>query len=249
VNRRIFHAVDKFEDVEKATSDRKWRCQQSWDALYESGQLIPAHCWSYPRNAKDALRDPRSLPYLKDLLSHAMKQMRDEDILLWSNDDNIIHPDLPAYLRYHVSCHGPCSIFRTEFRGSVPSLELSAENFGKRSTEKHIGRDGFAFTKKWLEENWNELLDCVLAASSWDIWLACYIRLKIYGIKTTNQNIWTQILPAEIPLGHTGHIAHLSAWSANHGNSAANRHNGMIFRQWAEQYLPELKLTPEGNLA
>lgn len=247
VHRRIFHLVDRFEESDKHTLDRKWKCQQTWDRLYENGSLIPVHCWQYPRNARDTIGDPRPLPYLKDLLAHGMNQCADEDIVLWSNDDQILHPEIADYIRYHVSCHGPCSIFRTEFRGSIPSLDLSPENFGKRSTEKHIGRDGFAFTKRWLREHWDEIGDYILAASMWDVALTCLIRLH-YGIKTTNQNIWQQMLPAEIPAGYVGHIAHLSAWSVNQNSSPANRHNGEIFLKWADENLPDLRVTLEGNL-
>lgn len=249
MNRRIFHCVDRREVVDKLVQDRIWKCQQSWETLYETGQLIPAHRWAYPRNAKDTLGDPRPLPYLKDQLEMAVLQCKPEDIILWTNDDNIIHPDLPGYLQYHLACHGPCSIFRTEFRGPVPSLELSAENFGKRSTEKHIGRDGFAFTKSFLEDHWDEIGDYCLAASMWDVAMACFIRLRAYGIKTTNQNIWQQILPAEIPLGYMGHFAHQSAWAVNQNLSPANRWNGELFKNFAAKYLPDLNVTVEGNLA
>lgn len=245
--RRVFHLVDRFEDTDRKTLERKMKSWATWDDLYVTGQMIPAHCWSYPRNAKDVLGESKSAPFLKDLLAHGVKQCGDDDILLWTNDDNLIHPDLPEYLKFHLSVYGPCSIFRTEIRGLIPSLKLTPEQFGKTSKESHVGRDGFAFTKRWLVEHWDELPDWALSYRMWDIHAALIIR-QFYGIKTTNKNVWDQILPAEAPIGYLGHIAHTSAWTINM-DSPGNTHNGLLFKSWCEQHLPNLKVTPEGNLA
>lgn len=246
--RRVFHIVDRFEESDKRSLERKWKCQASWDSLYQSKALIPAHCWKYPRNAQDAIGDLRPLPYLKDLFLHGMNQCNDDDILLFTNDDNLIHPELPDYIKFHVSTWGPCSIFRTEFRNGVPSLEISPEHFGRHSQERHVGRDGFAFTKRWLLDNWDEIPDAILGASMWDVHLACLIRLH-YGIRTTNSNIWEQILPSETPRGYTGHIAHQSAWLTNKNTAPSNILNGKLFLEWASKNLPDLKLLPTGELA
>jgi Glycosyltransferase family 9 (heptosyltransferase) len=249
VARRVFHVVDRFEDTDAATIKRKEQVQASWDVLYETGALIPAHCWKYPRNAKDTMGDRRALPYLKDLLKNAMNQMDDDDIALFTNDDNILHPRIAEYLRFHVSVYGACSMFRTEFRQRVASLDLPPEQYARAGTGKHIGRDGFAFTKRWLVENWDSIPDSCLGASMWDIHMAALIRLG-YGIKTTNQNIGHQIYPAEIPAGYTGHIFHSSAWNVKDAHLVpSNLHNGKLFKEFAAKSLPELKVTEEGNLA
>jgi hypothetical protein len=82
----------------------------------------------------------------------------------------------------------------------------------------------------------------------WDVHMACIVRLW-YGIKTTSANVWEQILPAEAPRGFLGHIAHTSAWLANQNASPANLLSGRLFKEWSAEFLPELKVTPEGNLA
>lgn len=246
---KIFHLVDQREIADKATADRIWKCQESWEDLYFKNLLIPVHVWegSYPRNAKDALGDPRPSPFFKDLLTKALEQCDSSDGVLWTNSDNLIHKDLPEYLRYQLSVHGPCSIMRTEFRGSHPSQDVPAEFWGRQSTEKHIGRDGFCFPAGWLRERLDELPDFALSYKAWDIHLACIIRLH-YDYKTTNKNIWDVILPAEIPLGYLGHLAHKSAWLKDI-NSPGNLHNGKLFREWASKYLPDLKVTAVGDLA
>lgn len=251
LTRRIFHIVDRFTDTDSKNLERKKVAQASWDQIYESGQLIPAHLWdvNYPRNSKDAIGDTRKLCYMKDLFKQGMDQADDDDILLFTNDDNAILPSLPEYLKFHVSVYGPCSIFRTEFRGVMASLDLDHEKFAKSGVGKHIGRDGFAFTKRWLAENWNRIPDAIISASMWDIHMAALIRLE-YGIVTTTANIGEQIYPAEIPNGFTGHLQHHSAWNVKNAHLVpSNLHNGKLFKEFAEKYLPNLRVTAEGNLA
>lgn len=247
--RRIYHLCDQHEITDARTRDRVWKCQQSWDNLFESGQMIPCHFSKYPRNAKDVLGDSRPLPFLRDCLQFVMNQCKSDDIILWTNTDNFINRELPAYLQFHIAVYGSCSIFRTELRGAMPQHELPPSAMANMSKEQHVGRDGFAFKKSWLEDNWDEIPDAVLAASMWDCHMAMLIRLRCYGIETTTKNMFEKILPAEIPRGYLAHIAHTSAWSVNQNGSAANRHNGLLFKEWAAKNLPNLKITAEGNLA
>lgn len=247
---KLFHLVDVgHESTDKRTLDRKWKMQESWDSPFESGEMIPCHFHDYPRNAKTKIGDARPLPYFKDALQFAMNQCRSDDIIFWQNDDNACHRELPELLKFWNSVYGPCSIFRTELRGALPSSVLSPEQVARYSNERHVGRDGFSFKKSWLEENWEMIPNAILGASMWDCHLACVIRLFAYGIKTTNKNIWDEIKPAEIPKGYSTHIAHTSAWSTNQNFSAANRWNGALFKEFAAEYLPDLKVTAEGNLA
>lgn len=140
-------------------------------------------------------------------------------------------------------------MFRTEFRGKPASIGLTPEQYAKSGIGNHIGRDGFAFTKAWLMEHWQEIGDVVLGASDWDIYLAAFIRLVQYGIKTTKSNLGQQIFPAEIPTGYTGHLAHHSTWNTPDVNSVpSNRHNRLIFRNWALAALPDLKFTENNTL-
>lgn len=247
---RIFHLVDRFEETNPRSLERKTRAWGTWDNLYERGQMIPIHAWPhhYSRNARDTIGDNRPLPYFRDLLAYGMKQIRDHDIILWCNDDNLVHAAMPEYLKFHVGTYGPCTFFRTEFRSSTPPMKLRPEVIASTSREKHIGRDGFAFTKAWFTEHWNEIPDVILGASMWDIHMACIIRLN-YGILTTNQNIWENVLPADGQRGLLCHLAHASNWNLpENQKSPANAHNGKLFKEWAMRFLPLLKVTTDGNL-
>ena len=247
--RKVYHLVDRF-DADPATEKRCMTAYASHDTLYERGELIPIHAWpeSYPRTADKMLGDPRPLPYLKDLFRKFLETANQDDICLWGNSDTILHPLIAEYARFHCSVYGPCSFFRADFR-TPPSLDLSPENYGKRSIARHIGRDAFAFTHEWLADRFNDMPDFILGAANWDLCLAAMVRLE-YGIRTNAANLGTQILPAEPPVGYVGHISHASEWhKPNLRESPSNLWNGKCFAEWAEINAPEMKFTKEMNLS
>jgi len=236
VQRKIYHAVERHEEPRNRRKEEAW---QSWDRLYDQG-VVPCHYWKYERDARD-IGDKRALPYLKDVLRFAMNQSGNDDIVLFTNDDVVLHPQLPSLLRFHVAVFGACCSQRCDFRrGGLLKPNLSPAEIDKHSIP-HMGRDLFAFTKTWLEKNWNALGDFILGASDWDLALASLIRLQ-HGIVSTRKNIEASIHPAELPRGYVLHIAHTSLWNqpSNINAAASQAHNRLIFKAWAQKNLPTL---------
>ena len=236
VPRKIFHCCERHEDQPGATLERKKKCWASWDTLYEKGSLIPAHLWEpYPRTADKEIGDSRALPYIKDVIKVAMDQAGDEDIILWTNDDNILHPEVADYIQYHVAVYGPCVSHRSEFTGNIPSLELNPEAFGKRQSFMHPGRDLFAATKKWLVAHWDEFGDYILGCTEFDYFLAAWVRRE-YGIQTDNKNIADLMFPGDTLNGYVAHIYHEPHWRREDYNKVApgQKHNRALFKTWGE---------------
>lgn len=238
--RRIFHCVERHEETHTKTLGRKLKCQKSWDVLYEQG-VVPRHFWQYKRDARD-IGDVRALPYLKDVLYFGMAEAGPDDIILWTNDDNFLHPELPALLQYHVGIWGACTSMRCEFKDRQMLSPRHKPHEFAREGHPHIGRDLFAATKSWLMENWKEIPDMILGASDFDLCLAAMVRIK-KGIKTSRQNIGHIQPPAELPLGYVAHEWHQAYWQrAENQNSAPSQiHNRKLFREWARIHLPELR--------
>jgi hypothetical protein len=212
--------------------------------LYSEKGVMPCHLWHYPRNALD-IGDVRALPYLKDVLKFGMDQIGDEDIIMWTNDDNVLHPDLPEALRLHVSLFDVCTSQRCEFsQYPMPPLGRPAKEFA-RIGESHMGRDLFACTKRWLAGKWDELPDFILGASDFDLCLACMVRLE-FGIITTRKNIENSMHPAEMARGYVSHQYHPPKWldPANVDTAPSQIHNRKLFREWARNRLPDLKFSP-----
>ena len=230
IARKVFHAVERHQDQRESRKEEAWR---TWDVAYKRG-VIPCHYSRYERDAR-SIGDKRALPFLKDVLSLAMTQADDEDIIMFTNDDNILHPALPEVLKFHVSVYGACSSQRCEFRSKPPSPADPPDRWARLGSP-HMGRDLFAFTKLWLVKHWNDIPDFILGASDWDLALAAFIRVE-KGIVTDRKNIMTSMFPAELNRGLVAHIYHPPKWShpSNHMTAPSQKHNRRLFREWAEK--------------
>jgi len=242
--RRIFHATERHEEENIDVANRKKVAQSSWDLLYSTGRMLPAHLWKYPRTAED-IGEKRPLPYLKDVLKNAMDQAEYDDIIFFTNDDNILHAELPDVLQFYVSVYDAVCSQRCDINRALPMRTLNPIEMAK-ITPPHFGRDLFAFKKSWLLEYWDEIGDFILGASDWDVAMTALIRLY-HGMKSTRESFIRHIFPAEFPRGYIYHITHESYWARpDYVNvSPANQHNRLIWRAFAEKHLPELKFTKE----
>jgi glycosyltransferase involved in cell wall biosynthesis len=234
-NVKLVHAVERHEEP---TNRRKEQAWDSWKAIYAQG-VVPSHYWKYGRDAT-SIGDKRKLPFLKDVLAFAMENANDDDVVFLTNDDIVIHPQLPDRLLRHVLAHGPCSSQRCEFRGNIPKLTLPPEQIASLG-RLHMGRDLFAGTKRWWLSVWEQIGDPVLGASDFDLHLACLIR-KHHGIESTRKNLEQNLHPAELPRGFLIHQFHVPAWAdrRNVSTAASQKHNRLAFRKWSAEHLPAL---------
>lgn len=245
---RIFHCVERHHEKDGKYAGRKSVAWNSWDTLYSRGLMIPAHYWNYSRTADKEVGDPRPLPYLKDLFKFALDQMDEQDVMLWTNDDNPLHPEVAEYIKFHVGVYGACTSFRSEFSGEIPPLTLTPKHFDQGS-QKHMGRDIFAATKRWMIEHWDEIPDFIIGCSDFDLCLAAMIRNQ-HGLPTTNKNISELMFPAEIMRGYVAHQYHQSHWSrpGYQDSAPGQKHNRKLFREWAEKHCPTLVFNENNTL-
>lgn len=242
---QIIHAV-QLHGIEP----RHKRAMDTWNKIEWDG--IYAEDGRFYRSSKD-IGDKRSLPFLKDLLEEAMRyEVEPGDIIFWCNDDNAIAPELPAFLRKHVSLYGACSFRRTD-HVHVLTTSKGGNHFALGDgtnpiTPKlpHCGREGFAFTKRWLMNNWDRIPDMLLGFCAWDLCLAAIIR-KERGIVTTKVNLTTEFWPADAGPGFVFHEPHASEWAKDE-NSPGNRYNRRLFRDYAAKELPNLRFDGNDNL-
>lgn len=249
-NRTIYHVVERHEEKNAHEAKRKRHAQSSWDALYRNSNVIPVHFWEpYPRNAKQELGDPRPLPYLKDVFAAGMEQASLDDIILWNNDDNWLHPLLPDIVRYHCSLWEVVTSQRCEFMdGPILSASQSPDKFATAG-RLHMGRDIFAATKRWLVKHWDEIPDFVIGCSDFDLCLAAMVRNR-WGFPSTSANLEVTMWPAELKRGYVSHQYHPPKWrEKGYENVAPGQlHNRRLFKEWAQKNLPSLKFTRENTI-
>lgn len=238
--RRIFHSVDVFKHENIDTMNRVNLAKSSWDLIYATGKVLPSHFTSYPRDARE-IGEKRALPYLRDMLSKTMEEASDEDLIFFSNDDNILHTDLPAMVMFYASVYDVVSSQRIDLHRALPMRILNPVEMDKNNPP-HFGRDLFAFKKSWLVKHWDDIGEYILGASSWDVAMTAKIRLY-HGIKSDRQSFLRHIFPAECPRGYVFHLQHASRWAENgyQDSSAANQWNNKIWREWASRNLPDLQ--------
>jgi len=212
-------------------TDRHKRAGESREKLANAGAWVleyitddPAN--PAPRTAMD-IGESRPLPYLKDLLTAALGMSdKDDDVIIWTNDDVQIDPQAVLWAASEVRLHGAISMRRSE----------------PGSSEIHMGRELFAFTSKWLKANLDSIPDFILGAPCFDIVLAALIR-KLHGINSTVGNMSADLYPSDTEHRYAIHEKHDSGWAgANEFSYPANLHNMKLAREWCRSNMPSLRL-------
>lgn len=228
----IFHCVERHSIKDAVELARKRHAWESWNVLYKYHGVIPKHYSEYSRSAL-GIGDNLDLPYLKDVLACGMKDAGLDDIIVWTNDDTVLHPSVCKVLREHLKTYPAVSSHRCEFKVRPPSLRYTPEQWARANVNKaHNGRDLFAFKKSWLVQHWDEIPDFILGASEFDVFLTVMIR-NGYAIENPRAGLDKVIPPAEIPRGYVGHVHHAAKWNLRqrYGNAAAQKHNIELYRK------------------
>lgn len=207
---RIWHVMERHKTTNQEAIARTLQAEASWLDIYKARDMKPCHLWRYPRSSKQ-LDDPRQLPFLKDVLEEGLSRCRDNDIVLWTNDDTIMHTQCVEAVLKLLKTTDAISSFRVNFnRGQVPPLTAAPADIC--ATGKFdLGRDLFAFRDSWLKRNWHLIPDFLLGEMEFDLVLAVLIR-KLAGLATTKANI-SEVLPqVELPRGYVLHEMHTRSW-------------------------------------
>lgn len=228
----IYHLTERHPGV---LNPRQIRASASWEALYSTGRMIPAHFWvNRPgvRLADKTIGDPRPLPYLKDELWHGVTVAKNpDDIIAWTNDDTILHPGILDKIE-EMAKHTVFSSHRVEIMLPNPEgySQLTPESLSKFRVE-HQGRDAFFFTRRWLVTNFMSIPDFIHGASEWDLCLATAIRIE-HKLPTALSTLDKQYYPCDMPLGYVIHEYHESSWRDGWHRHPSEKHNVELARNW-----------------
>ena len=228
---KVWHVMERHKTDNADAERRTLQAQESWIDLYRSGEMNPCHVWRYPRSSK-SIGDSRDLPFLKDVLAEGLTKCQERDVVLWTNDDTILHPRVTEVVLKILEKTGACGSFRVNFeKGKIPKLSEPPEkirSFGKFD----LGRDLFAFRSEWLIQNWHRIPDFYLGELEFDLVLAILIR-KLAGHATTKINIHEPAPGCEMERGYVLHEIHTRSWvTKEHEKSPAKAWNQRICREW-----------------
>lgn len=232
---KLIHVVEKHYTQEREREEyrRQTNALNSWIELYKTGKVIPCHVWDPPRTS-ESVGDFRKLPFLKDLLVEGLTMARDTDWLMLTNDDTILHPKLPELIASLPAGIEAVSSFRIEFdKGSPISTDMEPSYLAKLY-DRDLGRDLFAFSAQWLQENWFAIPDFFLGEAEWDLVLTLLIRDTL-GIFTDESNILQPIPEVEMPMGYVLHERHMRRWQGMAITNPAKMHNKNLAKAWCKE--------------
>ena len=133
----ILHAVD----VRPEPDERRKRAMASWKGVW----LLES---DWQERSAIAIGDSRDLPYWKDLMEVAKLNRGPHEIVIWTNDDSVLHPQCLDAVRRHVGIWGVGLSHRREFKTSIPCLTDTPQQWVEKS-EFHIGYDVFEACVEW----------------------------------------------------------------------------------------------------
>lgn len=226
---RIIHCVERHQVSDVREVRRRKLVFSSWESLYAKG-VVSAHLWDYPRDSS-SIGDHRKLPFLKDVFSAGRAKAEKNDIVMWTNDDIVLHPEIISALKLQVGCFDVCSAHRCEFlTQDVIDLNWTPTQFEARK-RWHGGRDLFACTAEWMDSHWDGIPDFVLGSSEFDYCLASMVRNE-KGFHVNWRTMHLRYPLCELPFGYVLHEMHTPKWITL-GNDAAQQHNRRLLYQWA----------------
>lgn len=222
----IVHVVERHTPEDA----RVQRAVLSWRHLYENSGVRPVHISKYPRSSLD-IEDRRGLPYLKDLLLFGMQQAEPNDVVMFTNGDNLLHPELPSLIRSTLK-RVPCICsFRLNVR-HIPDMNAPPQMLANTGAPD-FGRDLFAFNKSWLAKHWHEIPDFFVGEWEWDLVLALIIRKQNAVTIAKKEGLSERNERSELPIGYVLHETHQRMWMSKEALAMpAKWHNQRMAKEW-----------------
>lgn len=239
---QFIHATERHSGINGSEFTRRERVFDSWERIYNTGAMIPAHYWRYSRDSR-LVGERKALPFLKDVLKNAMQVARKDDLIVFTNDDIYLHPEVLNQIRTRLRYVGALSSTRVDIRPDYMETAMKETQWPVNTPNAaHWGRDLFAFRKGWLEKHLPFIPDFILGASDWDTCLACLLRLE-HGFKSTLHNLDKPFPTCELPKGYVLHETHDAEWCRpeNVQSRPMQIHNRLLFKGWLEKHLPDLR--------
>lgn len=227
---RIIHVVQRWRPNDPEIDLRIHEATLSWISLYMTGEVLPCHVWHPFKRDATTIGDERQLPFLKDVLADGLQlcHMKD-DIVLLTNDDSVLHPDLANELFTRLEKQPCVCTGRITF---TDKPDFVNRKFLSRSED--FGRDAFAFKSDWLKKNIDKFPDLILGEAHFDLLITCIIR-RFSGIELTLDGRKDVAQKCELPIGWVQHRKHEKRWYSGvevHLKTPAQNHNHKLSAEW-----------------
>jgi hypothetical protein len=185
----------------------------------------------------------RELVFLKDILGEAALRASCNDLVVFTNDDALLHPSIIPVLQ-KAAALGFAHALRC---GLKDESEWRRVLLGGRVWTVGRGRDLFVFKADFLNALLPDFPDFLVGAHLWDLYLATHCHFltgrpvdtstarsvrRATGLTLKDSSVSTSLVGA-IPPGHVFHIDHTAFWEqgSNLYELPSQKHNLRVARE------------------
>jgi hypothetical protein len=209
----LFHVWNDYDRNDDGNLHRYRLARATWEKTYAQNSMWmshPVHDNALTRSSLN-IGEKRRTPFLKDVIDAAASEARQDDILVFTNDDSLMLEGFTETILREVVAHRAIWGARWEL---PPNGE---QQWANPKGYKHCGADVFAFTKQWWEENAQNVPDHLVSFECWDL----NFRMLIESTGGVSVD------------GLVAHFIHEPLWhSSEHREGVGNLHNRKLFQQW-----------------
>jgi len=213
-----WHTVPQYDERRRLLSAHKtWENARNSDNSYK---LVIVDTDKANRTSKTELGDNRVLPFIHDIIESGIKECQKNDILLLTNSDICLTPEVPTIVRAKLAKYPCCFSRRIDVQNAdqPKSLRMIA------GIEPHPGTDLFAFRTSWWDRRKKDFPDLLAACEGWDF---VFRHIMLWD------NPKAQIEPPIIY-----HELHRAYWYRGDviKSNPGQLYNRKLCREWADRY-------------
>lgn len=169
---RMIHVWSKYNISDLGAQRRHAMAKLTWEREMKGWMDLPLLDASFHRNARTDFNDLKSAPYVPDMMDRAIALANAGDIVVLTNDDTCVTPNLTRIIKDVLAESGACWSARREHHRIDHAMTASELMQGR----KHVGADLFAFTKEWWTTHGDKMPDMLMAFENWDYVLRTVIN-------------------------------------------------------------------------
>lgn len=161
---KMIHVWSKYNIVKMDAAKRHRMARVTWEKEMQGWTDLGLEETAFHRTSQTDYYEVKRVPYVTDMVDRAADHANDWDIIVLTNDDTCVAPNLDKTLKQVISECGACWSARREHR--VINHVMTQDEIMRGY--KHVGADLFAFTKEWWLDHGHQMPDMFMAFENWD---------------------------------------------------------------------------------
>lgn len=172
---KMIHVWSDYPRLNPDAARRHAVAKKTWETEFNGGLWVemPVPETVFPRNARYNFGEKKAAPFFGDLLDRAARRAKDNDVLVFTNDDTCLVPGAGRVLESEVPKCGAVFCSRVDHTRFDQPLSVQDALTGQH----HVGADIFAFTVEWWKRWRGDMPDMLIAFEAFDLVLRKLITM------------------------------------------------------------------------